>query len=146
MKAYVDSSVMLRVVLQEPNALMEWPQITRGITSTLMRVECCRSLDRLVRDGNITDDQYTLKLSEVDRILATMAVLRISSDVLSAASRRLGIRVDTLDAIHLATAERYRRTHVAEAAPMFATHDRTLAAAARHVGFEVIGSPLESPA
>src|SRR5438046_9620749 len=75
-----------------------------------------------------------------------MAVLRISSDVLSAASRRLGIRVDTLDAIHLATAERYRRTHVAEAAPMFATHDRTLAAAARHVGFEVIGSPLESSA
>src|SRR4051794_33796959 len=136
---------MLRVVLQEPNALAEWPHITRGITSTLMRVECCRSLDRLVRDGNITNDQYALKLTDVDRTLATMAVLRISSDVLTAASRRLGIRVDTLDAIHLATAERYWRTHRAEAALVSPTHDRPLAAAARHVGFEVIGSPLESP-
>ena len=146
MKAYVDSSVMLRVVLQEPNALAEWPQITRGITSTLMRVECCRSLDRLVRDSNITEDEYALKLAEVDRILTTMLVLRISPDILTAASRRLEVRVDTLDAIHLATAERYRTTRRTETAPVFATHDRRLAAAARAVGFEVIGSPLESGA
>lgn len=143
MKAYVDSSVTLRVVLEAPNALVEWPQITRGITSTLMRVECCRTLDRLVLNGNITDDEYTLKLAHVDRILATMLVVRITPGVLNTASRRLGVRVDTLDALHLATAELYRVAYP-EPAPIFATHDRTLATAARHVGFEVIGSPLES--
>lgn len=54
--------------------------------------------------------------------------------------------MDSLDAIHLATAEEYRATHSVEDTPVFATHDGTLAAAARHIGFAVIGSPLESQA
>jgi len=145
-KAYVDSSVLLRIVLEQPDALAEWPQISRGITSDLMRVECCRAFDRMARNGEITDDEYSLKLAEVDGILATMIVLDITPEVLRAASQRFGVRVDTLDAVHLATAAEYRAADPTEVAPIFATHDTTLATAARHIGFDVIGSPLESGA
>lgn len=58
MKAYVDTSVLLRIVLEEPDPLREWSEIQIGLTSALLRVECCRTLDRLVRDGKITDEQY----------------------------------------------------------------------------------------
>ena len=58
--------------------------------------------------------------------------------VLLAASRRLPVRLATLDAIHLATAERFRAEFHEQF--VFATHDRNLAAAARAIGFEVIGS------
>jgi predicted nucleic acid-binding protein len=145
-KAYVDTSVLLRIVLEEPNPLPEWSEIAIGLTSALLRVECCRALDRLVRDGNIADEQYAARLAEVDEMLAQMLVLPITPLVLRIASRRFGMRVDTLDAIHLSTAEEYRAAHLTDDTPVFATHDRTLAAAARHVGFKVIGSPLESPA
>jgi len=138
--AYVDASVALGIVLQEPHALKEWPLITRGITSELMRVECCRAFDRLVRSGNITDEDYAMKLAQVDRILATMLVLPISRSVLGGASRRFGVRIDTLDAIHLATAEQFRTSIVEGPAPLFATHDYALATAARHAGFDVIGA------
>jgi len=37
-KAYVDSSVLLRIVLAAPNPLVEWPQIVDGLTSELLRV------------------------------------------------------------------------------------------------------------
>jgi predicted nucleic acid-binding protein len=145
-KTYVDTSVLLRIVLQEPDPLVEWPDIQIGLTSALLRVECCRALDRLVRDRKITDEQHAARLTDVDEMLALMLVLPITPAVLRIASRRFGVRVDTLDAIHLATAEDYRATHPTNEAPLFATHDTTLATAARHIGFDVIGSPLESGA
>lgn len=46
MIAYIDSSVLLRVVLRQPNALKQWPVIEQGIGSALVEVECLRTLDR----------------------------------------------------------------------------------------------------
>ena len=46
MIAYVDSSALLRVLLNEPNAL-KWAAVTHAISSELLRVECHRTLDRL---------------------------------------------------------------------------------------------------
>jgi predicted nucleic acid-binding protein len=138
--AYIDASVMVRVIMRQPTALMEWPEIRVAVTSTLMRVECCRALDRLARTSEITDAEYDAKLGTLDRMLAEMIVLDIDGPVLHGASRRFGLRVDALDAIHLATADQYRTANATENALYFATHDRTLAAAARHVGFDVIGS------
>jgi hypothetical protein len=35
--AYLDSSVLLRVILGQRNALKEWPAIERGVDSTLVK-------------------------------------------------------------------------------------------------------------
>jgi len=39
MIAYVDSSVLLRLVLGQPGALREWKRVSRGIASGLVEVE-----------------------------------------------------------------------------------------------------------
>lgn len=47
MIAYLDSSVLLRVILGQANALREWSAIEGGVVSALVEVECLRTLDRL---------------------------------------------------------------------------------------------------
>src|SRR5205807_2453740 len=44
MIAYVDSSVLLRVALAQPNALPEWRRIDRGVSSALITTESLRTL------------------------------------------------------------------------------------------------------
>ena len=46
MIVYLDSSVILRVVLREPDPLAQWNEITEGVTSTITRIEAARTLDR----------------------------------------------------------------------------------------------------
>jgi predicted nucleic acid-binding protein len=86
----------------------------------------------------LTEDEYATKLFEVERFFSTARVLGIDQPLLHAASRRLPVRLATLDAIHLATAERFRAEF--DEPFVFATHDGELAAAARAAGFDVIGS------
>jgi predicted nucleic acid-binding protein len=138
--AYIDSSVLLRVLLSEPNVLPEWPDIKIALTSSLLRVESCRTLDRYVHNAELTEDDYSANLAKVDDVLDHALVFEIDEPLLLAASRRLPVRLATLDAIHLATAERLREALGPRDPFLFATHDRELAAAARAVGFEVIGS------
>ena len=40
MIAYLDSSVLLRVILGQRNALKEWRSIEQGVASALVEVEC----------------------------------------------------------------------------------------------------------
>lgn len=47
MIAYVDSSVLLRLALGQPDALPEWSRIERGVSSALVTPESLRTLDRL---------------------------------------------------------------------------------------------------
>jgi hypothetical protein len=46
LNVYVDSSVLLRVVLGEPGRLRIWPRITTAVSSELIRLECLRTIDR----------------------------------------------------------------------------------------------------
>ena len=47
MIAYVDSSVLLRVVFGEANSLREWKKVTRAVSSQLIVTETLRTLDRV---------------------------------------------------------------------------------------------------
>lgn len=138
MIAYVDSSVFIRVLLRQPRALPEWEVIELPLTSSLLRVESCRTLDRATHLKALTDSEYTAKLAQIETFVARSIVVRIDEPLLAAASRRLPVRLSTLDAIHLATAEYLRETFSDPF--LFATHDRELGAAARASGFDVIGS------
>jgi predicted nucleic acid-binding protein len=55
--AYVDASVLLRVALRQPDALAEWRQIQRGVSSALVLTESLRTLDRLRLRANLRDAQ-----------------------------------------------------------------------------------------
>ena len=140
MIAYVDSSVFLRVLLQQPMVLPELQTISKVLTSSLLRVECCRTLDRYSHHDVITENDYAAKIAQLEEFLARALVVKIDDALLVAASRRLTVRLATLDAIHLASAERFRDRFGPRKPFLFATHDGELAAAAHASGFDVIGA------
>jgi predicted nucleic acid-binding protein len=137
--AYVDSSVFLRILLDQPLVLPEWRTISLALSSSLLRVESCRTLDRYVHNHTITEIDYAAKLATAEELLRHTLQLDIDKPLLIAAGRRLPVRLATLDAIHLVSAERFRDILGPRDPFVFATHDRELAAAARASDFEVIG-------
>lgn len=137
MIAYVDSSVLLRVVLGQPNALPQWRLIERGVSSVLARVESLRTLDRLRLRAPLPDPEVARRRVAILQVLDSFELVEVDSLVLDRASQPLPTELGTLDAIHLATALLWREASTAEV--VVATHDTTLALAAQAHGFKVMG-------
>ena len=138
MIAYLDSSVILRVVLGERGRLAGWHTVTVGITSALAEVECLRTLDRLRLRHDLAPETIADRRAAVFRLLEAMEVVEIAAPVLSRASQPFPTLLGSLDAIHLATAL-LRRERMQQDLVM-ATHDIALSVAARSLGFTVLGS------
>ena len=137
MIAYLDSSVLLRKVLRQPNALREWAAVTRAVGSALAEVECLRTLDRLRLLERIPDAEIAKRREAVYELLAAMEIVEPTRPVLSRAAQPLPTMLGTLDAIHLATALLWRDHTGADL--VMATHDGALGLAARASGLRVIG-------
>jgi predicted nucleic acid-binding protein len=139
--AYLDASVLLRIVLREANPLAEWDEIEVGITSDLTRVEAARVIDRLTVLRVLQDEEIAEKYAEVADILQRVDFIELNADVLARASEELPTVLAPLDAIHLASASLYRDAQPDDEPPIvLATHDRALANAARALRFRVIGA------
>ena len=137
MIAYLDASVVLRLVLGEPNKLAEWKRVESAVASALTGVECLRTLDRLGRSGALTEKDVATRREAVYRLLEGVEVVDIARPILRRASEPFPAPIGTLDAIHLATAMAWR--DASETTLVVATHDKALGAAARSVGLQVIG-------
>ena len=138
MIAYLDSSVLLRVVLGQPNALEEWDEIERGVTSRLAEVECLRTLDRLRLIEPLADSEIAIRREAVYRVLDAINIVELTRSVLARASQPMPTALGSLDAIHLATALLWGERSGTRLE--MATHDPALATAARASGLQVIGS------
>jgi len=138
MIAYLDSSVLLRLVLGQRDRLKEWKAVRDGVVSALAEVECLRTLDRLRLAGAIDDDALATRREAIYRLLEEIEVVEPTRPILSRASLPLPTPIGTLDAIHLATAMLWRESSSADL--VFATHDTALGIAARASGFRVLGT------
>lgn len=138
MIAYVDSSVLLRIVLRQPGALGEWRRVERGVASALVEVECLRTLDRFRVAAGLSDRELARRREAVYRVLDTLEIVELSRPVLSRAAQPLPTALGTLDALHLATALLWRESRGEEL--VFATHDAALGLAARASGLPVVGT------
>ena len=137
MIVYLDASVVLRLVLGEAGPLAKRQQFRGAVASALTEVECLRTLDRLARCGSLTSDETADRRLAVYRLMEEVEVVDVSRAVLRRASEPFPTPLGTLDAIHLSTAIAWRDTR--EVALTMATHDKSLAIAARAVGLEVVG-------
>jgi predicted nucleic acid-binding protein len=135
--AYVDSSVLLRIVLGQPGSLKQWRAIERGVASALVEVECLRTLDRLRLAEGLTDAEIALRREAVFRLGEAMEIVEPTRPVLARAAQPLPTALGTLDAIHLATALLWQERTATDLT--MATHDAALAAAARASGLRVVG-------
>ena len=140
MIAYLDTSVVLRIVLDQPAPLREWDELHLGVASAIIGVECHRSLDRLWHRGLVPEEKLAEKAAAIDVLLTRLDVMHLDPNVLALASRSFPVPLKTLDALHLASAMLYRNAQPRDERPIFfATHDIALAKAARAMHFDVIG-------
>lgn len=137
MIAYLDTSVILRVILGQPNAFRDLVQVELGVASSLVEVECLRTLDRLQLRAAVPDEALAAAREAAYRLTREMELVEPSATVLRTASQPMATPLGTLDAIHLATALRW--IEASSRSLVMATHDTALALAARAHGLEVVG-------
>lgn len=138
MIAYVDSSVLLRLLLGQPDALPEWRRVERGVASELVELECLRTVDRLRLGDEITTDRAAELREGIYRLSDSLERVGLTRPVLARAAQPLPTPLGTLDALHLATALLWSELQGEEL--VMATHDTRLAAAARASGLTVLGA------
>lgn len=139
MRAYVDASVVLRVVFGEAERLATWGRIESALSSELLRLECLRTIDRArIRLGLADADVARYRLDAL-QLIDAMTIVALDRAVLERAAEPFPTTLGSLDAIHLASALLAR-----DQVPglRVATHDLALATAATAVGFEVDGVQL----
>ena len=140
MIAYIDASVLMRIVLGQPSTLPEWDDLELGVSSALLTVEAFRTLDRLWHRNELTETDLVEKRSRLTTFLPRLDIRPLDERVLERAAQPLPTSLATLDAIHLATAILYRASQPDDERPIFfATHDDQLARAARALNFDVLG-------
>ena len=138
MIAYVDSSVLLRLALGQPNTLAEWRQIDRGVSSALISTESLRTLDRLRLRSGLSDTEVAIRRAAILSIIDSLELVDIDATVLDRAAQPMPTELGTLDAIHLASALLWKNATGID--PVMATHDGALGLAAQAHGFKVVGT------
>ena len=134
---YLDSSALLRIVLREAGALEEVRKAEALVSSELLAVECLRTLDRLRLQGALSLEEAVVRREAVTEWMEAVDLVLLQRSVLSRASEPLPVPLGTLDALHLATALLWQEQ---QGKPLvMATHDGSLALAARSFGIETLG-------
>jgi uncharacterized protein len=138
MIAYIDASVLLRVALGQPDALTEWREVERGVSSALVTTESLRTLDRLRLRANLTDAEVASRRATILQLIASLELVEIDTPILDRAAQPMPTELGTLDAIHLATALLWK--DMTREDLVMATHDGALALGAKAHGLPVIGA------
>ena len=97
MIAYVDASVLLRFALGQPDVLPEWRQIERGVSSTLVRTESLRTLDRLRLRANLANAEVAKRRATILTVIASLEVVDIGAAVLDRAAQPMPTELGTLE-------------------------------------------------
>lgn len=138
MIAYLDSTVLLRVLMGQPDRLREWRVIRQGVASRLVEVECLRTLDRVRLAARFSVDELARRREAVFRLVAELSLVELTPVVLDRASQPFPTPLGTLDALHLATALLWKQSRHVDL--VMATHDGALATAARACGLRAVGT------
>lgn len=137
MNAYLDTSVVLRLLLAQPDSLKDWANYETRIGSTLVEVESLRTLDRMRLTGEISEDQSQEFRGALYEFLETLELVEPTSAILRRAAGSFPAALGTLDAIHLSTALAWQDERVVPL--IVATHDVPFGKAARALGFKTVG-------
>lgn len=137
MNAYLDSSVLLRLILGEPGQLTGWNLFDRLVCSEMAEVECLRTIDRLRIRHRLSDEEILTRREALFQLLEAIEVVEVSRPILKRAADTFPVMIGTLDAIHLATALAWQDEYGESLT--FATHDQMLGKAAKATGLKTAG-------
>ena len=134
--AYVDASVLLRVVFGEPSPVSIWDRIGRALSSELVRIEALRTLDRKRLRDRLGDPVVAERRAEILEAIDALELVPLEAAILERAAEPFPTWIGTLGALHLATALAVRG-EVGDI--VLLTHDESLGLAARAMGLPVEG-------
>src|SRR5262250_1262421 len=104
MIVYLDSSVALRPLFDQPGQLKSWGRWQAAYSSELLGVECRRAIDRLRLLSLYDDHQVGHAMERLGKIERTITRVRLSKSIVLAAAKTMPTIVKTLDAFHLVSA------------------------------------------
>jgi predicted nucleic acid-binding protein len=136
MIVYLDSSVVLRPLFDQPGRLKSWGEWQAAYSSELLGVECRRAIDRLRLLSLYDDKQVGDAVDRLGKIERSINRIRLTPSIILSASKTMPTIVKTLDAFHLVSAAAIRELQNIDV--VFATHDAQQATAARALGFPCI--------
>ncbi len=139
MIAYVDSSVILRLVLHQEGRLAEWRRIETAVTSALTTVECHRTLQRRHHRELLSSADLVTRREIASQLIERMERTQITPNILRRAAEPFPLPLGSLDAIHLASALAWEAANGTMDRIAFATHDVELGRAANACGLTVLG-------
>ncbi len=137
MFAYLDSSILMRIIFDEPSSLQEFFSIQSAVSSELIKVECLRTADRYRLRNEESESDYLTRVELIHEFTKRIEIVRVNPQILGRASQPFPIGLGTLDAIHLATGLIYFEK--TQEKIIFCTHDLALKKAAKAMGFKTLG-------
>lgn len=137
MIAYVDSSVLLRFILDQPDPLSDLLRYDSRVTSFVAEVECLRAVESARSRGQLTGEEAADRRRMVYTQMRRIRRLVVSFPVLRRAGEPYPLPIKSLDAIHLASALIVREREAPDL--VFATHDQQLGRLAAVMDLQVIG-------
>jgi predicted nucleic acid-binding protein len=132
--AFVDTSVVLRFVLEGDISLHQAFAATATACSELLWIESMRVAQRLRLDGALSDQDLAEAVSRISTCYASFRVYLLDDEIKQAAAGPFPTVVGTLDALHLACARRCARHYPGETLLVY-SYDRQMNLCARALGF-----------
>src|ERR1700685_4230973 len=133
--AYIDSSVVLRILFPQSDAIRNLKQ-WRLFSSQLVDIEVRRTLQRYHTERVLSAAKFARRINEWNLAGDSIDLIPLSNGIMQRAAEPFPTLVKTLDAIHLATAIGWAGQ--TQEPVMILTHHRPLGIAASACGFQVI--------
>jgi hypothetical protein len=137
MNCYIDSSVILRILMDSEGAIRDFGRYDRIISSELLLLECNRVIDRYRLAGLLDDEQVSEIKQRLKKISDGMYIIEINDAVKSRTGGAFPTIIGTLDAIHLSTALLLKEHEKADDMVIL-SHDRQMLVCAKALGFSTL--------
>ena len=134
MIAFVDTSVVLRFVLEGDISLHQAFTATVTACSELLWIESMRVAQRLRLDGALSDTDLAEAVSRIVTFYSSFRVYLLDNEIKQVASGPFPTVIGTLDALHLACARRCARHYPGETLLVY-SYDKQMNLCARALGF-----------
>lgn len=121
MVAYLDSSVVLKHILNGDMAISAAFGHDSVISSELLEIECRRVLHRCRLQGELDDGGLYTAITRLEAVLAGITLFVIDDEVKKLAMEPFPMAIKTLDALHLATVLVWKRRNSGEPLVLYST-------------------------
>lgn len=103
MVSYLDSSVVLRHILNGEGGIRHALAADKVVSSELLEIECRRVIHRCRMQGELDDSGVVRAGARLDALLRGVSLIGLSSEIKKRAMGAFPVGIKTLDALHLAS-------------------------------------------